>query len=160
MKTNGNPNFLQSVAQYYAQAAPGRVPAENVVYVLPNKRSALFLKHYVRQTVDGVALMPRFMTMRTFLSLHSPYPEGEAMEQLFILYDAYRQVMEARGKADAAREFDSFIFWGEMILSDFDDIDRSLVNAADLFRNLRNVKEIQADYLDEDQKEVIRRIWG
>ncbi|MCM1067314.1 MAG: PD-(D/E)XK nuclease family protein [Muribaculaceae bacterium] len=152
--------FLQSVAAYYAEVAPGRPAPEEVVYVLPNKRSAMFLKKYVREQVHGVALMPRFMTMRTFASLHAPYPEAAAREQLFILYTAYRSVMEERGRLEGAREFDSFIFWGDMMLSDFDDIDRSMVNADELFRNLRDVKEIQADYLDEDQKEVVRRVWG
>lgn len=153
-------NFLESVARYYAAGEAGRPVHENIVYVLPNKRSALFMKQYVRRTVSDVALMPRFMTLRTFLSLHSPFPEGDRLEQLFILYDAYRTVMERKGRSETTREFDAFLFWGEMILSDFDDIDKSLANANDLFRNLKNVKEIQADYLDDDQKEVIRRIWG
>lgn len=153
-------NFLQSVAAYFSAGVPGRPHHDAVVYVLPNKRSAMFLKKYVRDTVKGVAMMPRFMTMRTFISLFAPYPEASDRELLFILYEAYRLTMQARGRQEGVREFDSFIFWGDMMLSDFDDIDRSMVNASDLFRNLRNVKEIQADYLDEDQKEVIRRVWG
>lgn len=152
--------FLTSIAAYYAEGAPGRTPLEDVVFVLPNKRSAMFLKKYVRATLHKAAVMPRLMTIGSFVSRHARYPEGDAQELLFVLFDAYRQVMTERGRAETMREFDSFVFWGDMILSDFDDIDRSLVNADDLFRNLRNVKEIQADYLDEKQKEVIRRIWG
>ena len=52
------------------------------------------------------------------------------------------------------------IFWGDMMLSDFDEIDRSMVNADDLFRNLRDIKTISANYLDEEQKDIIRRVWG
>lgn len=154
------PTFLQSVARYYAAGVAGRPKAEDIVYVLPNKRSALFMKHYVHREVKGIALMPRFMTMRTFLSLHSPYPEADHLEQLFILYDAYREAMAAAGHADTSRDFDSFIFWGEMILSDFDDIDRSLANAIKLFGNLKNNKSLMSNYLDDEQKEVVRRIWG
>ncbi len=160
MRATEAPNFLQSVAAYYAEGADGRPGPDEIVYVLPNKRSAMFLKKYVRECVDGVAMMPRFMTMRNFVSLFSPYPEASQRELLFVLYEAYRRTMHAHGREDAIREFDSFIFWGDMMLSDFDDIDRSLVNADDLFKNLRDIKEIQADYLDEDQKEVIRRVWG
>ena len=154
------PNFLRSVAQYYSSEAPGRPAQENIIYVLPNKRSAMFLKKYVREQVSGVALMPRFMTMRTFISIFAARPEAQPRELLFILYEAYRRAMKARGRAEGVREFDSFIFWGDMILSDFDDIDRSLVNADELFKNLRDIKEIQANYLDDEQKEVIRRVWG
>lgn len=160
MKSSDTPTFLQSVARYFSADVVGRPAAENIVYVLPNKRSALFMKHYVHLEVNGIALMPRFMTMRTFLSLHSPYPEADHLEQLFILYDAYREAMAAAGHADTSRDFDSFIFWGEMILSDFDDIDRSLANALKLFGNLKNNKSLMANYLDDEQKEVVRRIWG
>lgn len=160
MKRTETPTFLQSVAGYYSAGVYGRPKAEDIVYVLPNKRSALFMKHYVHLEVDGIALMPRFMTMRTFLSLHSPYPEADHLEQLYILYDAYREAMSAAGHDDTSRDFDSFIFWGEMILSDFDDIDRSLANALKLFGNLKNNKSLMANYLDDEQKEVVRRIWG
>lgn len=153
-------NFLRSVAAFYAGDGRNGRPADSLVYVLPNKRSAMFLKKYVRESVEGVALMPRFMTMRNFVSLFSPYPEASQRELLFVLYEAYRRAMREHGREDGIREFDSFIFWGDMMLSDFDDIDRSLVNAAELFKNLRDIKEIQADYLDEDQKDVIRRVWG
>ncbi len=154
-------SFLASIADFYAGDAPGRPAQESLVFVLPNKRSAMFLKQYVRDRVSsGVAFMPRFMTIRTFLSIFAEFPEAPQNALLFILYNAYRKVMCARGREEGVREFDSFVFWGDMMLADFDDIDRSLVNADDLYKNLRNIKEIQADYLDDDQKDVIRRVWG
>lgn len=152
--------FLRSIAEYYAANTAERPSAEDLVYVMPNKRSAMFLKKYVRETVHDIAFMPRFVTIRSFLSQFSTYPEASQREQLFILYNAYRRTLNARGRADGIREFDSFIFWGDMMLADFDDIDKSLVNADELFKNLKNIKEIQANYLDNDQKEIIRRIWG
>lgn len=156
-----NMNFLRSVVAYFGTPGPGKPAPEDIVYVLPNKRSAMFLKHYTRECVtSGVAMMPRFMTVQTFLGLFARYPQAPRNELLFILYNAYRSVMKSRGRAEGIRPFDSFIFWGDMMLADFDDIDRSLVNADDLYKNLRDVKEIQADYLDPDQKEVIRRVWG
>jgi len=157
---NSGNTFLGSVADYFMTGAPGRPAASTVTFVLPNKRSALFLKKYVRERSRGVSLMPRFMTMRTFLGIYSDYPAAEPRELLFVLYDAYRRVMARKGRVDAVRQFDSFVFWGDMMLNDFDDVDKALVDADDIFRNLKNVKEIQADYLDEDQKDVIRRVWG
>ena len=151
--------FLADIARFYTSAtSPRRL--SSLCFVLPNKRSAMFLKHHVRACLHEVAVMPRFMTMRTFLSMHASYPEAQQRELMFILYDAYRQVLHERGRAESTREFDCFIFWVDIILSDFDDIDRSMANALALFKNLKNVKEIQANYLDDDQKEVVRRIWG
>ena len=152
------PDFLRSVALFCA-SQKGYDPAD-IIYVLPNKRSAMFMKMYVRETVEGVAFMPRFLTMPRFTGLFADRPEAPARELLFILYTAYRRAMRKRGREDGVREFDSFVFWGDMMLSDFDEIDRSMVNADDLFRNLRDIKTISANYLDEEQKDIIRRVWG
>lgn len=157
---NSTQTFLGSVADYFMSGVNGRPTPSAVNFVLPNKRSALFLKKYVRERSSKVSLMPRFMTMRTFLGIYSDYPAAQPRELLFVLYDAYRRVMSRKGRVDSIRQFDSFIFWGDMMLNDFDDVDKALVNADDIFRNLKNVKEIQADYLDEEQKNVIRRVWG
>lgn len=152
--------FLADIARFYTSEKGVHPPLSSLCFVLPNKRSAMFLKQHIRSCLSKVAIMPRFMTMRTFLSMHARYPEAQPRELMFILYDVYRATLRARGKVESAREFDSFIFWGDIILSDFDDIDKAMANAADLFKNLKNVKEIQANYLDDDQKEVVRRIWG
>jgi len=154
------PGFLADIARYYTDRHDSRTDLASLCFVLPNKRSAMFLKQHVRSCLKEVTVMPRFMTMRTFLSMHSRYPEAPQGELMFILYEAYRATLHARGRTESTREFDSFIFWGDIILSDFDDIDRAMANAADLFKNLKNIKEIRANYLDEDQKEVVRRIWG
>lgn len=159
MSTSNN-NFLRSVAQYYTEGAKGRPALERVTFILPNKRSGLFLKQYIRESVQGVAMMPRLMTMRNFLSIYAKYPEAEGLSLLFTLYNAYRNVMSRKGRSNAIKEFDSFVFWGDMMMSDFDDIDKSLVEAKALFSNIKNIKEIQADFLTEEQKEVVRRIWG
>lgn len=154
------PNFLRDIARYYTARREIHPKFDTLAFVLPNKRSAMFLKKHVRDCLTEPAMMPRFMTMRTFISLNAPYPEASERELLFILYDAYLATLHARGRRESAREFDNFVFWGDMMLSDFNDIDCAMANASDLFKNLKDVKEIQADYLDEDQKEVIRRIWG
>lgn len=146
------PNFLRDIALYYTSRRDVQPKFDTLAFVLPNKRSAMFLKKHVRDCLKEPTMMPRFMTMRTFISLNSPYPEANEREQLFILYDAYLEALHAKGRRESAREFDNFIFWGDMMLSDFNDIDCAMANAADLFKNLKNVKEIQADYLDADQK--------
>lgn len=151
--------FLRDVASFCCSGGAGCELAR-LAFVLPNKRAAMFLKKYMRECVADVVMMPRFMTMRTFLAIFADKPEGTDLQQLFILYDAYRKVLAAHGRSASVREFDSFIFWGDMMLADFDDIDKSFVDAAEIFKNLKDVKEIQADYLDDEQKAIVRRVWG
>lgn len=132
--------------------------------VFPNKRSAMFMKKYMEETLVKTSatpqFMPRFTTMGNFVSRFAPLPEMSRDEQLFLLYDCYRSLLRQMGRESQLRDFDRFIFWGGMILEDFDDIDRQLVDAGKLFKNLRDLKEINSDYLDEEQKQIIRQLWG
>lgn len=156
---NSENSFLGSVAAFYCN---GNSPVElaELTMVVPNKRAAMFLKKYICDNIKGTVILPRFMTMRTFVDILAEAPEITGLPELFILYDAYRKVLVRKGRTETVREFDSFIFWGDMMLSDFDDIDKSLASASDVFKNLRDIKELEANYLSDDQKNVITRIWG
>lgn len=151
--------FLKDVAEFFASGKIG-VPHHDIVYILPNKRAGMFLKRHIHSTMSGVGRMPQMMTMRMFLGRLAGVTEAPARTSLFMLYDAYRTVMLRRNPKQGRWPFDSFIFWGDIILNDFEEIDKSAVSAIEIFKNLRDVKEIQSDYLNEDQKEAVRRIWG
>lgn len=151
--------FLEQVADLYMSPThPGRL--EDYVFVFPNKRSGRFLKRYMQQRVKGTSFMPRFMTIGALISRFADYPEAPRRDALFELYDAYRATVGRHPRAGAVRDFDKFIFWGEMMLADFDEIDRNGANAGQLYTNLGKLREIAADYLDDEQKKVVREIWG
>lgn len=153
--------FLQSVASYLLDRCDNLA---DYTLVFPNKRSALFLKKYIhdrlRRSERAPRFMPRFATMGNFISRFATRLEMPRTEQLFLLFDCYREVLAELGRSEQLGDFDKFIFWGGIILDDFSDIDRQLVDAAKLFKNLKDLKEINADYLSDDQKEVVRQIWG
>lgn len=154
--------FLEQIADYYTN--PVRLPMlQDITFVFPNKRSAMFLKLYIQQRLrSGYSLMPRFTTFARLASDTVRMPEASHNELLFMLYRTYISVIKATDpdRKEQIREFDRFIFWGDMILSDFDEIDRSLADPAKLYSNLRAIHEITADYLTDEQKDLIRRIWG
>lgn len=153
--------FLEGVTRHILKR-PGDMGRLTLVF--PNKRSALFMKKHMEEllvkTSAKPCFMPRFTTMGNFLSRFAPRPEMDRGEQLFLLYDCYRSLLRRLGREGQLRDFDRFIFWGGMILDDFDDIDRQLVDAGKLFKNLRDLKDINSDYLDEDLKQLVRQLWG
>ncbi len=151
--------FLTQVVDYYLPVLMSDELAE-YCFVLPNKRSAMFLKKYVQIAKTKTSFMPSIMTMGSFVSRFASHPEGLHREQLFTLYESYATVLKRKGREEQLKDFDRFIFWGEMILSDFEDVDKSLVKASELFKNLRDYKNIQSNYLDEDQKKLVRSLWG
>lgn len=153
-----NEQFLRQVARYYA-SRPGDVA--DLVFVTPNKRSALFLKRYFQQEAGGRAMfMPRFAALPAWISRLAPRRTPDRWEALFILYDCYRRLLRSVRGDEQPADFDRFIFWGGIISSDFDDIDRSLASPRDVYTNLYRLHSIQADYLTPEQKEVIRLLWG
>lgn len=155
-----NTKFLRSVAGYYGSKASESI--SGYTFVTPNKRSAMFLKRYVRDTLEGAGpvILPRFITFSRMLTHFAEFGEGRRNELLFTLYNAVRTVYSEAGRDEHPGEFDSFIFWGDMMLNDFNEIDTSLADASALFKNIRDIKEIQSDFLDEEQKEIVRRLWG
>ena len=70
----------------------------------------------------------------------------------------YQQYSKIRG---AEESFDDFLYWGEMLLGDFSDIDKYLVDSKQLFLNIHNLKSMDDDisYLTEDQVKAIRQFW-
>lgn len=153
--------FLEQIADYYTH--PSRIKnLSDITFIFPNKRSATFLKNFIEKRItDDYALLPRFTTFQNFAAYTSDMPEPVRYELLFMLYNAYVDAIR-RKSPEAAEDirFDRFIFWGDMILDDFNTIDSSFADARKLYSNLKGLKEISSDYLTDEQKEIIERIWG
>ena len=88
-------------------------------------------------------------------TLFSKLQSAENEILLFELYNAYRKIKKS------PESFDDFFFWGDMLLNDFDDIDKYLVNAPDLFTNIKDIKKIDELFggLTVEQIEIIKRFW-
>ncbi|MCM1225319.1 MAG: hypothetical protein NC548_63800, partial [Lachnospiraceae bacterium] len=114
------------------------------------------MRKYLKDSVDTLGFMPKMVTITAFTQAFSARPLATPSELLFILYDCYRRVLDRKGRADQARDFDSFIFWGNIALQDFSDVDAYMANPVELFRNLKGLKEIESSYLTPEQIEVAK----
>jgi CRISPR/Cas system-associated exonuclease Cas4 (RecB family) len=74
---------------------------------------------------------------------------------LFELYKVYRELNKS------AESFDEFYFWGDMLISDFDDIDKYMADASVLFLNIKDFKDIDIHFsdIDPEQAQIIKRFW-
>ena len=145
--------FLRQVAKwYYAQDSLGRM-----VFVLPNRRSLAFLrKHFcdLAAADSRTMLAPRLTTIGDFFSTISGIASSDRISLLLELYGVYKKLFPK------PESLDDFIYWGDVLLSDFDDVDKYRVDARMLFRNIADLKAIKDDYAyaDEKQKEAIDRL--
>lgn len=156
--------FLQLVARAYIKHAPDEI--DGSCFVFPNKRAATFFERFIRNELADAgakpAIMPATTTITDFIASFSPeFTEANRYDLLLTLFDEYRKISaQPAGKTDADDDFDRFIFWGEMLVADFDDVDRYLADADAIFTNIKRYREISANFLTPDQIEIIRRFWG
>lgn len=144
--------FLRRVARAYAVNEPDSL--SDCLFVFPNKRSATFFTHHLRSLIAPPALLPATTSINEFVADLSDLVEASRYDRLFIIYNEYRRI------TGEEVEFDRFIYWGDMLLSDFDDVDRYLVDPSALFVNVKQFREIRANYLTDDQLRIIGRYWG
>ena len=123
--------------------------------VFPNRRAGIYFMKYLAARIEKPVWAPSVLTInelfRSFSLLQIPGNEILLFE-LYKVYDSLKKPHES---------FDEFYHWGDMLLNDFDDVDKYLVDASVLFRNVLDLKNIDAQFgsLTDEQVEIIRRFW-
>lgn len=147
--------FLKQVACRYYGALKGDMSRR--LFIFPNRRSIVFFRKWLSEAVrdDSSAvpmIAPEMLTMNDFFYKVSGAAVSDKVSLLLELYDCYRRL---NAKAEP---LDDFIFWGDVILSDFDDTDKYLADPRRLYTNVADFKEIQDSYsyLEPGQEEAIR----
>lgn len=145
--------FLEQVARYYVdKSRRGVIDLGQYTFVLPNKRSALFMSKALKNSYSAIGFMPRLTTITAFIHELCPRQLAQDTELLLILYKSYRKVMPE----GMAKPFDAFLRIGQSILSDFNEIDAYLSDAKMLYKNIESIKSTVATYLTDAQIEVAR----
>ena len=128
---------------------------DQVTMVFPNRRAGLFFRKYLSEDLEKPVWSPAIMSLEDFVQPLSVIQPLDKLSLIFQLFGIYKKISTAK------EEFDRFFYWGEMLLKDFDDIDKYLVDAKNLFVNLSRQKELDQvfDYLTEEQKQIILDFW-
>ena len=145
--------FLQLVAQDLYQKIGNDL--SRVAIVFPNKRASLFFNEYLAMQSDRPIWSPAYVSISELFRQLSPWKSGDPIRLVCELYKVFRE--ETRSE----ETLDDFYFWGELLISDFDDVDKNLVDADRIFSNLQDLKNIMDDYdfLDSEQEEAIRQFF-
>ena len=139
-------SFLRQVAQYF-QDKPA---IHDYCFVMPNHRSCKFFERELDLASKGVYLMPEVVTITDFLSSLTDSVPVRPVEALFLLYQCYTRI-----PGNENYKFDKFIYWGNVVLNDFNDVDMYLVDPEMLFKNVKEHREIQSNYLDGDLQKIV-----
>lgn len=150
-----NDNFLVSVAKYIA--ANHKDNTENIIIVLPNIRAGLYLRRCLSEILDKVSWAPKIVSVQDFFHQQSGLQTEEQIPLVFELYKSFQRIAP-----DLFESFDLFYPWGEIILSDFNDVDKNLVEAKQLFANITDLKKIELLFSDIDENilKIIQNFWS
>lgn len=146
--------FLKSVAGYlygkYGQ------DLQQTALVFPGRRAGLYFRNHLAGIIKKPVWLPRVMTISDLMKDLSGIQVADPITLNLKLYHVFRSV------TGSSESFDRFYNWGEVMLADFDEVDKYMVDAGNLFSNIRSLKEIdnRFDFMTDDQVELVRQFWG
>lgn len=141
--------FLEHVAAALIEKFGNNL--NNVTVVFPGKRASLFLNQALTQLSTQPVWAPHYRTISEMFVDCSSYALMDRVEAVCRLYNSYVKFVSD------PQPLDQFWGWGEILLTDFDDVDKHLVDARQLFSNIRDIKELDgADYLTPEQEQALK----
>lgn len=146
--------FLQQVAKLFYQRYGTDI--QQMAFVFPNRRSGLFFRKYLSQASGKPLFSPAIVTIEGLFFQLSGKQQADPLRMLFLLYEIYIR------QSGSTESFDDFAHWGEILLKDFNDIDKYLADPRRLFTNITDLHEMEKkfDYLQPQQIEAIRSFWS
>lgn len=146
-------SFLKLVAADLYKHTEGNLAHTAVVF--PNKRAGLFFNEYLAQESESPIWSPAYVSISELFRSLSPWEVGDPVKLVCELYKIFRR------ETQSTETLDDFYFWGEMLISDFDDADKNKVDTDELFSNLQDLRNIMDDYtfIDDEQEEAIRQFF-
>ena len=127
----------------------------HVAVVFPNKRASLFLNQELAAIAGKPIWSPNYITISDLFRRHSKRVVADEIELICQLYQVFTKCTRMN------ETLDHFFGWGQVMLADFDDIDKNMVDAQKIFANLRDIHELDdISYLTDEQKKHIKRFFS
>lgn len=131
---------------------------EDSLLVFPNRRAILFFNECWIDDCGKPVFGLESTTIQDLFHSLSPYTIADELVLLIELFYTIKDVCPDILGADVS--FDKFYFWGQTLLSDFDDIDKNCVNAQALFSNVADLQSMKdISYLSEAQIETLKHFF-
>ncbi|EDP96885.1 PD-(D/E)XK nuclease family protein [Kordia algicida OT-1] len=141
-------SFLSHVVHYILE---NNTNISNLTLVLPSKRAGVFLKHELSQQIQKTSFAPNILSIEELVEEISGYTSVSNTELLFEFYTVYKELTPK----DAQEPFDSFSKWAQILLQDFNEIDRYLISHKDIFNYLSAIQRIQQWSPDKEPSDLM-----
>lgn len=146
-------SFLTYVAQDIIQKYGNNL--SDIAIVFPNKRASLFLNEQLARLVSHPLWSPTYITISDLFRQHTTLKVGDPIK---LVCNLHKSFVECTGIEET---LDHFYGWGQLLIADFDDVDKNMASARQLFANLSDIHELDdVSYLTEEQKEIIKKFFS
>ena len=126
-----------------------------VAVVFPNKRASLFLNDYLAHQAKRPLWSPAYITISDLFRSHSKL---QVADPILLVCELHKCFTRCTGIDET---LDHFYGWGQLLLSDFDDLDKNMGPADRVFANLRDIHELDdVSYLTDEQRKLIQRFFS
>ena len=127
----------------------------HIAVVFPNKRAALFMNEHLARYAGKPIWSPAYITISDLYRQHSDYTVGDPIK---LVCDLHKSFVKCTGLDET---LDHFYGWGQLLLTDFDDIDKNMADADKIFCNLKDIHELDdISYLTDEQRMMLKRFFA
>ena len=126
-----------------------------IAVVFPNKRASLFLNEILARKAEHAIWSPAYITISELFRKHSDLVVGDSIK---LICEIHKSFTACTGIDEP---LDHFFGWGQLLLADFDDIDKNMADVSQVFRNVKDLHELDdISYLDDEQKNILRKFFS
>ena len=148
-----NKTFLEYVAEDIISKYG--TDLSRIAVVFPNKRAALFLNEHLARLAGQPVWSPAYITISDLFRQHTDLKTADPIK---LICDIHKSFTKCTGIDET---LDHFYGWGQLLLADFDDIDKNMADADSIFCNLKDIHKLDdISYLDNEQKEMLARFFA
>ena len=148
-----NKTFLEYVAEDIISKYG--TDLSRIAVVFPNKRAALFLNEHLARIAGQPVWSPAYITISDLFRQHTDLKTADPIK---LICDIHKSFTKCTGIDET---LDHFYGWGQLLLADFDNIDKNMADADSIFCNLKDIHELDdISYLDDEQKEMLKRFFA
>ena len=146
-------DFLEYVAEDILQKYGTNL--SRVAVVFPNKRASLFLNEHLARQAQQPIWSPSYITISDLFRQQSDAHVADPIQSVCLLHQSFCEV------TGSDETLDKFYGWGQLLLSDFDDIDKNMADADRVLANLRDIHELDdLSYLTDEQRQMLQRFFS
>ncbi|MFM7682626.1 MAG: hypothetical protein ACKO7P_07750, partial [Bacteroidota bacterium] len=123
---------------------------ESLVIIVPNERAIKFIYKSLYEEYGKPIFSPKIISIDAWIRTLCPY---SILDKTRLLIELYR-IQEANPIEQGELSFDQFMGWGQTLLQDFDEIDRYLLDHTEVFRNLKDIRELESWNMDLEELSI------